>query len=101
MAISIGMLIPPKIGAQGFAAVASWAKALGLGALDLPMDFATAAQACQAHGLRVGAVSGASQGGLISPDDRQRAQAVARLQTQIRAMPAAGAAVLFLCLVPE
>jgi sugar phosphate isomerase/epimerase len=100
MAIPIGMLIPPKIGAQGMAAVTGWAKGLGLGALDLPADFAGPAQACRAQGLRVGAVWGASQGGLISPDDGQRAEAVAQLQTQIRSMPAAGATVLFLCLVP-
>jgi len=101
MSIPIGMLIPPKLNAQGIAAVASWAKALGLGALDLPVDFAGPADACRAQGLRVGAVWGAGQGGLISPDDGQRDQALARLQAQIKAMPGAGAQTLFLCLVPE
>ena len=97
----IGMLIPPRLGQQGMAAVVAWAKGLGLGALDLPEDFAGPAQECRAQGLRVGAVWGTSQAGLLSPDDGRRAQAVARLQSQIRAMPAAGAQVLFLCLVPE
>jgi sugar phosphate isomerase/epimerase len=101
MTIPIGMLIPPKIGAQGSAVVASWAKSVGLGALDMPVDFAGPAQACQAQGQRVGAVWGPIQRGLIGPDASQRAAAVARLQAQIRAMPAAGASVLFLCLVPE
>jgi len=101
MAIPIGMLIPPKIGAQGMSVVASWAKALGLGALDLPVDFAGPAQACRAAGLRVGAVWGANQAGLLSPDGGVRAKAVAGLRAQVQAMPAAGATVLFLCLVPE
>ncbi len=101
MTISIGMLIPPKLGGLGIEAVANWAKAEGLGALDLPVDFAAAAQACKTHGLRPGAVWGASQGQLLSPDAGKRAEAVSRLQRQIQAMPAAGATVLFLCLVPE
>lgn len=101
MAIPIGMLIPPKMGDLGIEAVITWAKDLGLGALDLPEDFAESAQACRAHGLRVGAVSGAGQSRLLSTDDRKRAEAVTRLQSQIRAMPAAGAEILFLCLVPE
>jgi sugar phosphate isomerase/epimerase len=101
MAIPIGMLIPPRIGEQGIEVVVAWAKQLGLGALDLPEDYAQAAQACRAQGLRVGAVWGAGQGRLLSRDDRQRAEAVARLQSQIRAMPTAGAEIIFLCLVPE
>ena len=101
MTISIGMLIPPKLGGLGIEAVAAWAKAQGLGALDLPEDFSAAAQACKAHGLRLGAVWGVSQGNLLSPDAGLRAQAVSRLQSQIQAMPAVGATVLFLCLVPE
>ena len=101
MAIPIGMLIPPKLNQLGLPAVVAWAKQVGLTALDLPEDFAAAAQLCQAHGLRVGAVWGASQGRLLSPDPGRRAEAVVRLLSQIRAMPAAGARVLFLCLTPE
>ena len=101
MTISIGMLIPPKLGGLGIESVAGWAKAQGLGALDLPVDFGAAAQACKTHGLRLGAVWGASQGELLNPDDGTRAEAVRRLQVQIQAMPAVGATVLFLCLVPE
>ncbi len=101
MTIPIGMLIPPKIGQLGMPAVVSWAKQLGLGALDLPEDFAEGARLCQAHGVRIGAVSGASQSRLLSPDDRRRAEAVARLRSQIRSMPPAGAHILFLMLVPE
>ncbi len=41
------------------------------------------------------------QARLVSVDERPRAEAVARLLEQIAAMPAAGAANLFLCLVPE
>jgi len=95
------MLIPPKLGGLGIETVANWAKAEGLGALDLPVDFAAAAQACKTHGLRPGAVWGASQDQLLSPDAGKRVAAVSRLQHQIQAMPAAGATVLFLCLVPE
>ncbi|MEP7356063.1 MAG: sugar phosphate isomerase/epimerase [Anaerolineales bacterium] len=101
MPISIGMLIPPKLGAKGIEAVAVWAKAAGLGALDLPEDFAAPARACRAQGLRVGAVWGTGQAGLLSPDQGRRAESVARLRAQIRAMPAEEASVLFLCLVPE
>lgn len=101
MAVPIGMLIPPKLGREGIESVVTWAKATGLGALDLPEDFAAAAQACRAHGLRIGAVQGIGQTQLLSPDGRQRDGVVARLLSQIRAMPAAGAGILFLCLVPE
>ncbi len=101
MTISIGMLIPPKLNSKGIEAVVAWAKAAGLTALDLPEDFAAAAEACRAQGLRVGAVWGTAQAGLLSPDARKRDDSVSRLKTQIRAMPAAGAHVLFLCLVPE
>ena len=79
MMISIGMLIPPKLGGLGIEKVAGWAKAEGLGALDLPVDFGAAAQACKTHGLRPGAVWGASQGQLLSPDADQRARCVASL----------------------
>src|SRR5258706_11995357 len=101
MTISIGMLIPPKLNSKGIEAVATWAKATGLTALDLPEDFAAPAEACRAQGLRLGAVWGTAQAGLLSPDERKRSESVTRLQSQIRAMPAVGAHVLFLCLVPE
>ena len=101
MAISIGTLIPPKLAATGIESVATWAKGIGLGALDLPEDFSKGAEVCREHGLRVGAVNGTGQAQLISKDDRKREGAVARLRDQIRAMPAAGAHLLFLCLVPE
>lgn len=101
MSVPIGMVIPPRLGAQGIEAVAAWASQLGLGALDLPEDFAAGAQACRAHGLRVGAVQGSGQTRLLSRDEGQRAEAVARLLGLVRAMPAAGARILFLCLFPE
>jgi sugar phosphate isomerase/epimerase len=101
MTISIGMLIPPKLNSKGIEAVVTWAKATGLTALDLPEDFAAPAEACRAQGLRVGAVWGTAQAGVLNPDERKRADAVTRLKTQIRAMPAAAAQVLFFCLVPE
>src|SRR5205085_4001678 len=77
------------------------AKATGLTALDLPEDFAAAADACRAQGLRVGAVWATAQANLLSADERKRHESVTRLQSQIRAMPAVGARVLFFCLVPE
>jgi sugar phosphate isomerase/epimerase len=101
MTISIGMLIPPKLNSKGIEAVVTWAKATGLTALDLPEDFAAPAEACRAQGLRVGAVWATAQAGLLSPDERKRGDSVTRLKTQIRAMPAVGAQVLFFCLVPE
>lgn len=101
MTVSIGMLIPPRLREQGIKAVAHWAKGVGLGALDLPEDFAPAAAACQVAGLRVGAVQGSGQSQILSRAERTRAHAVEALLAQIGAMPAAGASVLFLCLVPE
>ena len=101
MTISIGTLLPPRLRGLGPEAVVRWAKHLGLTALDLPEDFAPWAAACQAQGLRVGAVQGVGQAQLVSTDEQARAQAVARLLDQVRAMPAAGAEILFFCLVPE
>lgn len=101
MALAIGTLIPPRLWAKGISFVADWAKQVGLQTLDLPADFEEAAGVCRARGLRIGAVNGVEMGRLIGRDDRAREQAVARLRAQIRAMPAMGARVLFLCLVPE
>jgi sugar phosphate isomerase/epimerase len=101
MAVPIGTLIPPKLAAQGIESVVRWAKSIGLGALDLPEDFTAAARLCKEHGLRVGTVNGAGGGRLISPDDKKREQAVARIKEQIGSMGGTGAGVLFLCLVPE
>lgn len=101
MGITIGTLIPPKLAAQGIEWVAPWAKEIGLGALELRKDFVQEAAICQQHGLGVGAVWADAMAGLISPDDAKREQAVASVCEQIRAMPAAGARNLFLCLVPE
>jgi sugar phosphate isomerase/epimerase len=101
MNVAIGMLIPPRIAAQGIESVVTWARDVGLGALDLPEDFARGAELCREHGLRVGAVNGAGMARLLSKNERTREQAVSRLEEQIRAMPTAGARTLFLCLVPE
>src|SRR4051812_7336333 len=101
MAVPIGTLIPPKLRSQGVDAVATWAKSIGLGALDLPADFSAGAEACRKHGLRIGSVSSPDDAGLISPDEGKRTKAVAQVREQIRAMAGAGARVLFLCLVPE
>lgn len=100
-AVTIGTLIPPRLAKQGIDAVVTWAKEAGLGAIDLPEEFERGAELCRQHGLRVGAVNGATPGQLISPDDRKRERAVRRLREQIRAMPGLDARVLFLCLVPE
>jgi sugar phosphate isomerase/epimerase len=101
MSVAIGMLIPPRLRELGVEAVTRWAKTAGLTALDLPEDFAAGVAACRAQGLRVGAVQGTGQARLLSPDVGAREAAVAVLLDQVRAMPAAGASVLFLCLVPE
>ena len=101
MAVPIGTLIPPKLAAQGMEYVVTWAKGIGLAALDLPENFAEGARLCREHGLRIGTVDGAGAGRLISTDTHKREQAVARLTEQISSMPAAGARLVFLCLVPE
>lgn len=101
MTVSLGMLIPPRLRALGPDGVAAWAQGAGLGALDLPEDFAPWAAACRAAGLHVGAVQGKGQSQLLSPDEAVREAALAALVAQVRAMPAAGASILFLCLVPE
>jgi sugar phosphate isomerase/epimerase len=86
---------------QDIATVATWAREAGLGALDLPPDFAGPARVCREHGLRVGTVDGRSVPQLLSPDDGVREQAVSSLTQQIEEMPQAGVHRLFLCLVPE
>ncbi len=101
MAIGIGMLIPPKIRAQGIEKVATWAREVGLNALDLPVDFAAPAEVCRQAGLRIGTVEGKGVGRLLSEDEATRKQAIAEISDQIKAMPAAGAQVMFVCLVPE
>ena len=101
MAVPIGTLIPPKLAAQGMEYVVTWAKGIGLTALDLPADFAEGARLCREHGLCIGTIAGAGPGRLISADTHKREQAVARLTEQIASMPAAGARLVFLCLVPE
>ncbi len=101
MGVSIGMLIPPQLYAQGITAVVRWASSIGVHVLDLPQDWEEAAVVCRAHQLRVGAVTGAGMAQLISPDDAMREAAVVRLSKQIRAMAAADVRVLFLCLVPQ
>jgi sugar phosphate isomerase/epimerase len=101
MTVAIGMLIPPKLRALGLEAVVAWARETGLTALDLPEDFAPWAAACQAAGLRVGTVQGSGERRLLSRDEQQREAVVGRLLGQVRAMPAAGAGLLFLCLAPE
>ena len=60
MAIALGMIIPPKVGDQGIATVAAWAREVGLDALDLPQDFAAPARVCRAQGLEIGTVAGRS-----------------------------------------
>ena len=101
MTIGIGPSIPPKLRAEGIEVVATWAKQIGLEALDLPADFAKDAKVCREHGLRIGTVWGEGQGKLISTNERTREQAVDRLRQQIRAMPGADARTVFLCLNPE
>lgn len=101
MTVGIGMIIPPKIRAAGMETVTSWAREVGLDALDLPADYAAGAQACGAAGLRIGTVEGKGVGRLLSEDGATRGQAVAEIVEQVRAMPAVGARVLFVCLVPE
>jgi sugar phosphate isomerase/epimerase len=101
MATSIGMIIPPKIRAQGMQRVTAWAREVGLDALDLPADFTAAAQACREAGLRIGTVEARGLSRLLSEDGATRAQAISEISEQVRAMPALGARVLFVCFVPE
>lgn len=101
MGVAIGTLIPPKLAAQGIEWVAGWAKEIGLGALDLRDDFVEAAPVCRRNGLGIGAVEVKGTAALLSPDDAKREQAVTHVCEQIRAMPHAGAEILFVCLVPE
>lgn len=101
MPISIGSLIPPNLYAAGMQTVAAWAKDVGLDVLDLPHDFAEAAQVCRAHGLGVGAVMAAGTAQALSADDRKRDQGVQRMREQIRALGSTGVRILLLVLVPE
>jgi sugar phosphate isomerase/epimerase len=86
---------------QDIATVAAWAQTIGLGALDLPQDFAQGARACWEQDLRIGTVDAPRVPQLLSPDERVREQAVNAFLQQIEAMAKAGAQRLFVCLVPE
>ncbi len=101
MAITLGMIIPPKVGDQGIATVAAWAREVGLDVLDLPQDFAAAARVCRAQGLGIGTVAGRSVAQTLNADEGARERAVDAITQQIREMASVDARVLFMCLVPE
>lgn len=100
MALSLGLRLP-ALKALGLAEGAAFARTVGLAALDLPADYAAAAQVCRDQGLRIGTVDGVAAGQVLNPDDGVRERAVQALCAQISALPMIGAGVLFLCLVPE
>jgi len=101
MAITLGMIIPPKVGDQGIATVAAWAREVGLDVLDLPQDFAASARVCRAQGLGIGTVAGRSVAQTLNADEGARERAVDAIAQQIREMASVDARVLFMCLVPE
>ena len=86
---------------QDIKALATWAGEAGLGALDLPADFAEGARICGEQGLRIGTVDAREVPQLLSPDEDTREEAVTAVLKQIGTMGAVGARALFVCLVPE
>jgi sugar phosphate isomerase/epimerase len=101
MRVAIGMRIPQRMQEQDINTVATWASGVGLGALDLPADFAEGARACGALGLRIGTVDARHVPQMLSPDEGIREGAVNAVLEQISAMGAVGAGALLVCLVPE
>lgn len=101
MAIALGLRLPGVLRSLSIDEVVAFALDSGLDALDLPADFAVAAEACRARGLRIGTVDGLAMGELISPDDSERERAVATICEQIGLMAQAHIQTLFLCLVPK
>lgn len=100
MAFSLGIRLP-ALRSLRLDDAAQFARSQGIAALDLPADYTAGAQICREQGLRIGSVDGVAMGPLIAQEDATRERAVEELCAQIRALPAAGAQLLFLCLVPD
>ncbi len=96
----IGMRIPGKIGAEGLDAVAAWAKAAGLDALDLGEISPANLEILARHGLRLGSVDAGGAGHILSRDPERRRRGTEALLAQIERVAELGGKVLFICLVP-
>lgn len=101
MSYSIGMRIPPKIGAEGIAATAIWAKEAGLDILDVHQLTSEVKAACEEAGIGIGSVDAQQTAKLLSRDDAVRRDAAEAVKRQMTDMAKLGASVMFMCLVPE
>ncbi|XID90698.1 sugar phosphate isomerase/epimerase family protein [Paenibacillaceae bacterium WGS1546] len=101
MNYSIGMRIPPQIGAEGIASVAAWAAGIGLDVLDVSELTSDVKTACEQAGIGIGSTDARNVGQLLSRDEGRRAEAAAGLKKQMDDMARLGGRTLFLCLVPE
>ncbi|GMA57811.1 sugar phosphate isomerase/epimerase [Alicyclobacillus sacchari] len=98
----IGARLSPQIQANGIKFVADRFRAIGLTAIDLPsLPYAQSAAEEVLSGLEIGTVDLAGVSGLLSPDAREREQAVASVCKQIEELAAFGAKTAFVCLVPQ
>jgi len=99
--VKIGMRIPGKIGALGIEAVASFAKEIGLDAVDISGPDPAAKAAVEGAGLEVGSVDiMAPLAGIITRDEAKRKEAIARSKEELDKVAELGLKTVFTCLVP-
>jgi sugar phosphate isomerase/epimerase len=96
----IGLRIPGRMGAEGLEAVAAWAKAAGLDALDLHEATPERIEILQRHGLALGSVDAVGIGDILSRDPGRRQRGTEALLRQIEEVARLGGKVLFACLIP-
>lgn len=95
------MRIPGKIGALGMEAIASWAKEIGLDAIDLGGPDAQAKAIVEKAGLEVGSVDIMGPlAGILTRDEAKRAEALARAKDELDKMAELGLKTVFTCLIP-
>lgn len=99
--MKVGMRIPGKIGALGMEAAASWAKEVGLDAIDIGGPDAQAKAIIEGAGLEVGSVDiMGSLAGILTRDEAKRKDSIARSKEELDKMAELGLKTVFTCLVP-
>ncbi|RKN86854.1 sugar phosphate isomerase/epimerase family protein [Paenibacillus ginsengarvi] len=101
MGWKIGTRIPRQLNEQGLEYTAKWAAGIGLDVLDVGSLTEETRPTLERHGLQIGSVDAQGVRYLLCKDDAKREAAVTSLKEQIDAIAAAGASVMFMCLVPD
>lgn len=101
MNFKIGMRIPPKIGSESIENVAKWAKDTELDTIDVPSLTNEVINACEKADIEIGTVDAGNTAQLLSVNDKQRADAVEELKSQMKHVSRLGGRILFMCLIPE